>query len=199
MIDSENCIVGIIKAEHLIQGFQEEAIRDVQRMFGAGRDEKVYSSIALSLHKRLPWLHVNPAEAFMAAGVVGGQGGNAGALSLAVVMRGIVMREIAQEKSLQLILKEGRLGAINGFVIGIVTAAVAWGWYGNPYFGLVIGLGMLFNLFFAGLAGAGVPLMMRRIGIDPAQSSSIILTTVTDIMGFVAFLGFAVLFQRFLL
>ena len=81
----------------------------------------------------------------------------------------------------------------------MVTAIVAWVWQSSPYLGLVIGLGMLFNLIFAGLSGAAIPLLMKKIGIDPAQSSSIILTTVTDIMGFLAFLGFAVLFQSYLI
>jgi magnesium transporter len=84
-------------------------------------------------------------------------------------------------------------------VIGVVTALVAWIWYGNIYLGLVIGLGMLLNLFFTGLAGASMPLPMRRLGFDPAQSSNIILTTVTDGMGFMAFLSLAVIFQQFLL
>jgi magnesium transporter len=219
VVDGEGHILGIVKAERMIKGIQEDAVSDVQKMFGAGGDEKVFSSISYSLRKRLPWLHVNLATAFMAAAVVAlfegiiakltilavflpvvaGQGGNAGAQSLAVVMRGIIMREIPKGKILQLIVKEGRLGIINGAIVGFVTALVAWVWYGNPYLGLVIGLGMLFNLFFAGLAGASIPLLMKRMGIDPAQSSSIILTTVTDVMGFVAFLGFAVLFQRFLI
>jgi magnesium transporter len=94
---------------------------------------------------------------------------------------------------------KGRLGTINGVVIGVVTALVAWIWYGNIYLGLVIGLGMLLNLFFGGLAGASIPLLMRRLGLDPAQSSNIILTTVTDVMGFMAFLSLAVIFQQFLL
>jgi magnesium transporter len=219
VVDSPTHIVGIIKAERMIQGVQEEATQDIQKMFGAGGDEKAFSSIPFSLRKRLPWLHVNLATAFMAAAVVAmfediiakltvlavflpvvaGQGGNAGAQSLAVVMRGIVMREIPRKKILSLIRKEAQLGTINGVVIGVVTAVVAWVWYGNPYLGLVIGLGMLLNLFFAGLAGASIPLLMRRIGLDPAQSSNIILTTVTDVMGFMAFLGLAVIFQQFLL
>ena len=218
VVDSENHILGIVKAERMIQGVQEDVTKDIQRMFGAGGDERVSSTIWFSLKKRLPWLHVNLATAFLAAAVVAlfegiiakltilavflpvvaGQGGNAGAQSLAVVMRGIVMREIPRERAFGLILKEGKLGAINGAVIGIVTALVAYGWYGNPYLGLVIGLGMLVNLICAGLSGAAIPLLMKRIGIDPAQSSSIILTTVTDIIGFIAFLGFAVLFQSFL-
>lgn len=218
IVDSQKRMLGIIKAERIIQGVQEDATKDIQTMFGAGGDERVSSTILYSLRKRLPWLHVNLATAFLAAGVVAlfegiiakltvlaiflpvvaGQGGNAGAQSLAVVMRGIVMREIPKDKVIGLILKEGKLGAINGAVIGIVTALVAWLWNGNPYLGLVIGLGMLFNLIFAGLSGASIPILMKRIGIDPAQSSSIILTTVTDVMGFLAFLGFAVLFQNYL-
>jgi magnesium transporter len=101
--------------------------------------------------------------------VVAGQGGNAGAQSLAVVMRGIVMREIPRDKIYALVRKEGKIGAINGAVIGAVTALVAWIWYGNPFLGLVIGLGMLVNLILAGLAGASIPLIMKKIGIDPAQ------------------------------
>jgi magnesium transporter len=113
-------------------------------------------------------------------------------------MRGIVMREIPDGKRLALVFKEARLGAINGAVIGIVTAAVAWVWHGNAYLGLVIGLGMFINLVCAGISGASIPLLMKKIGIDPAQSSSIILTTVTDVVGFVAFLGLAVVFQHHL-
>jgi magnesium transporter len=214
----ENHILGIIKAERMIRGVQEDTTKDIQMMFGAGGDERVFSTIWFSLKKRLPWLHVNLATAFMAAAVVAifediiakitvlavflpvvaGQGGNAGAQSLAVVMRGIVMREIPQNKKVALIIKEGKLGAINGVIVGVVTALVAWIWQASPYLGVVIGLGMLFNLIFAGLSGASIPLLMKRIGIDPAQSSSIVLTTVTDIMGFLAFLGFAVLFQGYL-
>ncbi|MBT8340847.1 MAG: magnesium transporter [Desulfatitalea sp.] len=219
VVDSENHMLGIIKAERMIKGVQEDATKDMQTMFGAGGDEKVFSSIWFSLKKRLPWLHVNLATAFLAAAVVAlfegiiakltilavflpvvaGQGGNAGAQSLAVVMRGIVMREIPENKRLSLVVKESKLGAINGLVTGLVTAMVAWAWKGNPYLGIVIGLGMLLNLIFAGLAGSSIPLVMKKLGIDPAQSSSIILTTVTDVMGFLAFLGFAVLFQNRLL
>ncbi len=219
VVDSENKMLGLIKAERLIKGVQEDTARDIQRMFGVGRDEKPFSSIFFSLKKRLFWLHINLVTAFMAAGVVAmfedviskltilavflpvvaGQGGNAGAQSLAVVMRGLAMREIPKEKAGRLILKEGTLGAINGIVIGIVTALAAWLWVGNPYLGVVIGLGMFVNLIFAGLSGASIPLFMKRVGIDPAQSSSIILTTVTDILGFLAFLGFAMVFQSYLI
>ena len=219
VVDGENHMLGVVKAERMIKGVQEDVTKDIQQMFGAGRDERVFSSIWFSLKKRLPWLHVNLATAFMAAAVVAlfegiiakltvlavflpvvaGQGGNAGAQSLAVVMRGIVMREIPKNKKTALILKEGKLGAMNGAIIGVVTALVAWIWYGSPYLGVVIGLGMLVNLICAGLSGAAIPLLMKRVGFDPAQSSSIILTTVTDVIGFLAFLGFAVLFQNYLI
>ncbi|MFP4533481.1 MAG: magnesium transporter [Desulfobacterales bacterium] len=215
IVDSENHMLGIIKAEQLIHGIQDEATEDFQRMFGAGGDERAFSPILFSLKKRLPWLHVNLATAFLAAAVVAmfegliakltilavflpvvaGQGGNAGAQSLAVVMRGLVMREIPGNKVLKLILKEGVLCAASGVVIGLVTALVAWIWNGNPFLGLVIGLGMFFNLVLAGLSGASIPVLMKKLGLDPAQCSNIILTTVTDVMGFLIFLGLAAVFQ----
>jgi len=219
VVDSQQRIIGVIKAERLIKGIQEESVQDLQRMFGAGGDEKPFSKLSFALKKRLFWLHINLVTAFMAAlvvalfegviakitilavflPVVAGQGGNAGAQSLAIVMRGIVMREIPKGQVSRLILKEGLLGVINGTVIGFVTAIVAWAWKGNPYLGVVIGLGMFFNLIFAGLAGASIPLVMKKIGVDPAQSANIILTTVTDILGFLAFLSFALIFQKFLI
>lgn len=218
VVDSENRMLGIIKAEQLLAGVQQEMTEDIQKMFGAGGDERAFSPIGYSLRKRLPWLHVNLATAFLAAAVVAlfedtiakitvlavflpvvaGQGGNAGAQSLAIVMRGLVMREIPRDRVRRLVWKEGLLGLITGTVTGVVTALVAWAWHGNPFLGVVIGLGMIVNLFFAGLAGAAIPVLMRAFGLDPAQCSSIILTTVTDVVGFLAFLGFAVLFQGYL-
>ncbi len=215
VVDTENRMLGVIKAEQLLPEIQEEATEDLQQMVGAGQDERVFSSLGFSLRKRLPWLHVNLLTAFLAAGVVAlfedliarltmlavflpvvaGQGGNAGAQSLAIVMRGIVMREIPQNRRAYLVFKESLLGSINGVVTGLVTALVAWVWYGNATLGLVVGLGMVVNLFFAGLAGASIPLVMKALRIDPAQSSSIFLTTVTDVIGFFAFLSFALLFQ----
>jgi len=219
VVDNQNRLLGVVNADRLLGGIQLEASEDIQKMFGAGGDEKAFSPIWFSLKTRLPWLHVNLATAFMAAAVVAvfediiakitvlaiylpvvaGQGGNAGAQSLAVVMRGLVMREIPPEKAKNLILKETVIGIVNGIVIGVVTGLIAWVWQGNPYMGLVIGLGMLVNLTIAGATGAIIPLAMKAIRLDPAQCSSIILTTVTDVMGFVAFLGFAVIFQEHLI
>lgn len=219
IVDNENVLLGVIKVENMITGIKEDLTSDLQKMVGAGGDERTFSPISFALKKRLVWLHINLATAFMAAGVVSlftdiiskitilaiflpviaGQGGNAGAQSLAVVMRGLVMREIPAARVRELILKESLLGAINGLVIGVVTALIAWLWYGNGWLGLVIGLGMILNLIIAGFAGSSIPIIMKRVGIDPAQSSSIILTTVTDVMGFLAFLGLAVIFQNYLI
>jgi magnesium transporter len=219
VVDSDGRMLGMIKAEQLIQGVREEMTEDWQRMFGAGGDERISSPITYSLKKRLPWLHVNLATAFLAAGVVAlfesviakvtvlavflpvvaGQGGNAGAQSLAIVMRGLVMREIHGTRVRQVVLKESVIGIVSGIIIGLVTGAIAWIWNGNPWLGVVIALAMLVNLLAAGFSGAAIPILMKGMGLDPAQCSNIILTTVTDVIGFLAFLGFAVVFQSHLL
>ena len=219
VVDNDNRLLGVIKVENMLNGLKEDLTSDLQKMVGVGGDERTFSPIGFALKKRLVWLHINLATAFLAAGVVSlftdiiakitilaiflpviaGQGGNAGAQSLAVVMRGLVMREIPQNRVRELILKESLLGAINGLVIGLVTALIAWLWYGNGWFGLVIGLGMILNLVIAGFAGSAIPILMKKMGIDPAQNSSIVLTTITDVMGFLAFLSLAVIFQSYLI
>ncbi|MGE3313035.1 MAG: magnesium transporter [Limisphaerales bacterium] len=219
VVDNEGHLLGVIQAENLLQEVQDEYTEDLQRMVGAGAEERVSSSVGYSLRKRLPWLHVNLATAFLAAGVVAlfedliaritilavflpvvaGQGGNAGAQSLAIVMRGLVMREIPRGKVRAVIFKESILGTISGAVTGLVTGLVAWLWNGNPWMGLVISVAMIVNLFFAGFFGAALPIFMKSVGLDPAQSSSIMLTTVTDVVGFFAFLGCALLFQQYLI
>ncbi len=215
VVDGEQRLLGIVKSEQILSHVQEEATEDILKLFGAGGDERAFSPTRFSLGKRLPWLHVNLATAFLAASVVAifediiakitilavflpvvaGQGGNAGAQSLAVVMRGLVMREIPRDRVWTLILKETRIGLLNGLIIGIVTALIAWVWHGNPFLGVVIGLAMIVNLLAAGFSGAAIPIAMKGMGLDPAQSSSIVLTTVTDVIGFFSFLGFAMLFQ----
>lgn len=219
VVDSEGHLLGVVRATNLLAGAQDTAAQDIQKLFGVSKDERPFSPIGFCLKKRLPWLHVNLATAFLAAmvvalfedviakitvlaiylPVVAGQGGNAGAQALAVVMRGLVMREIPANQVRRLLIKESLIGLVNGVVIGLVTALIAWAWNGNPFLGLVIGLAMVVNLAVAGLAGAAIPTAMKRLGLDPAQSSSIVLTTVTDVVGFFAFLGFAVLFQDLLI
>ena len=215
VVDAERRLLGVVRSDQIIGDVQQEGLEDILRMVGAGGDEQTFSPITYSLRKRLPWLCINLGTAFLAAAVVGlfrdliaqvtilavflpvvaGQGGNAGAQSLAVVMRGLVLREIRPSNAWRLIVKETWIGLVNGVLIGAITAGVVWLWHGNPMLGLVIGLGMIVNLAAAGLAGAAIPIIMKTLGRDPAQSSNIILTTVTDCIGNFAFLGFALLFR----
>jgi len=219
VLDSEGRLLGVVKSDRLIQQVQEKATEDMQRLFGAGGDERTNSPILFAFRKRLLWLNINLGTAFLAASVVSlfegiiakvtilavflpvvaGQGGNAGIQTLAVVMRGLVMREIKPSQSWHLLGREAILGSLNGLVIGVVTGLIAWVWYGNPVLGIVIGVAMIIGMVAAGLAGAAIPLTMKAVGLDPAQSSGIILTTVTDVIGFFAFLGLAMLFQSYLI
>lgn len=211
VVDGDGRLRGVIRSGEILGGIRALAGADIQKMFGAGSDERPFSPVRFSFRKRLPWLFVNLLTAFMAAAVVSlfesviakatvlavflpviaGQGGNAGAQSLAVVMRGLVMREIPAEQVGRLIWKESWIGMLNGVVIGAVTALGALLWLGNPFLGAVVGLGMFVNLLIAGFSGAAIPLLMKALRLDPAQCSNIILTTVTDVMGFLVFLGFA--------
>jgi magnesium transporter len=219
VVDIEGKLIGIVKANQFIGQQQQGATEDLLKMFGAGSTESAFTPIRHSLVKRQPWLHVNLLTAFLAAAVVAifedtiaqitalavflpvvaGQGGNAGNQSLAVVMRGLVMREIPRKKFWKLIAKESTIGLINGITIGIVTAGIAWLWYDNGVLGIVIGLAMIVNLVVAGMSGAAIPLIMKSLGFDPAQSSSIVLTTITDVVGFLAYLGFARMFINYLI
>jgi magnesium transporter len=126
--------------------------------------------------------------------IVAGQGGNTGAQSLAVVMRGIALREVLPGSAMRLVRKEVLGALINGLAIAAATGAAVWVWDGRTGLVLVIALAMVVNMTAAGLFGAAIPLVLRALGRDPAQSASIFLTTVTDVVGFAAFLGFAVLF-----
>ncbi|MFI5323403.1 MAG: magnesium transporter [Thermodesulfobacteriota bacterium] len=211
VVDSNHKLVGIVSTSQLLSEMQEEHSADIQTIFGVDSDERPFSSTLFSLRKRLPWLNINLATAFLAGGVVAifestiakltvlavflpvvaSQGGNGGAQSLAVVMRGIVMREISKSDFPKLLWKEVKLGLVNGIITGLITALIAYIWQGNAMLGFVVGLAMIINLIIAGLSGAMIPIGLKSLGFDPAQSSMIILTTVTDIIGFAAFLGLA--------
>ncbi|MEK7857582.1 MAG: magnesium transporter [Elusimicrobiota bacterium] len=221
VIDPQGRLIGAIRSEDLLESSHEEATEDLQMLFGASGEERVFSPLGFKVGRRLPWLTVNLGTAFIAAAVVShfepiigrvavlavflpvvaGQGGNAGIQTLSVVLRALVMREVRpkDDVAVRLILTEVGVGLANGVAIGVVTALAAWLWKGNPYLGLVVGLAMVVNMVAAGLAGAGIPLMMKRLGFDPAQSSGIFLTTVTDVVGFFAFLGLATMLEGRLL
>lgn len=219
VVDAQGRLIGAVKNEDILETSEEEATEDIQMLFGGSPEERPFSPVSMKVARRLPWLYVNLATAFIAAAVVAlfqdligriavlavflpvvaGQGGNAGIQSLSVVLRGLVMREVRPQDALRLIGVEMGVGLLNGLAVGSVTALAAWLWRGNPVLGLVVGLAMVVNMVAAGLAGAAIPVAMKRMGLDPAQSSGIFLTTVTDVVGFFSFLGLAALFQSRLL
>lgn len=219
VVDHGGRLLGVVNTRNIIESTEEEATEDIQILFGGSAEERAHSPVGFKVTRRLPWLYVNLLTAFMAGAVVAlfedliariavlavflpiiaGQGGNAGTQTLAVVIRGMVMREIDGRTGTRLLATELWVGLINGALIGGVTAAIAWLWKDNPFLGLVVGLAMIVNMVAAGLSGALIPLTMKRLGFDPAHSSGIFLTTVTDVVGFFSFLGFAWLFQSKLL
>ena len=212
VVNDAELLKGVIVATQLVKDFHEEGFEDAQKMFGAGSDEHASSNVGYTIRQRLPWLQVNLLTAFAAAAVVGafdgiiaqytilaaflpvvaGQGGNAGAQALAVMLRAIALDEIDVRKPRRVLVKEALVGLLNGIAVGLTAGIVAGVFGGNIALGIVVTLAMIINLFIAGIAGASIPMVMERLGQDPAQSSNIILTTVTDIIGFAAFLGLAV-------
>ena len=218
VVDLEDRLLGVIYQSAVIQAAQEESITDLQVMVGVSRDERALSTPLVAMRKRLPWLNINLLTAFLAAAVVGifentiaqftalavllpvvaGQSGNTGALALAVIMRGLALREIRVRHWHRVLLKEVLAGALNGIAIAIVTGLGVLLWSQSGGLALVIGVAMVISMALAGLAGAAIPLVLTRIGQDPAQSASIILTTITDIVGFMSFLGLATLFSAVL-
>lgn len=211
--DFEGRLVGIIRHGALVSALQEEAAADIQKMVGVSKDERALSSVAFSVRKRLPWLQINLATAFLAAFVVGlfestiarytalavllpvaaGQSGNTGAQALAVTMRGLALREIRVRHWLRLAFKELAVGFVNGCAVAVVTAVAVYWWSRSLGLAIVIGLAMVISMAIAGIAGASVPVVLTLLRQDPAQASSIILTTVTDVVGFLSFLGLATL------
>jgi magnesium transporter len=211
-------LIGVIHQAALLTAVQEEASLDIQTMVGASRDERALSKTSFAVLKRLPWLQINLATAFLAASVVGlfqdtiakftalavllpvvaGQSGNAGAQALAVTMRGLALREISSRHLPRVVLKEIGAGLMNGIAVAIVCAIGVWFWSGSLGLVAVISIAMVISMVAAGFSGAAIPIVLNRLGFDPAQSSSIVLTTVTDVVGFFSFLGVATSMQAWL-
>lgn len=216
--DFDGRLVGVILQSKLISAVQKDTTLDMQTMVGASREERALSPALFAVRKRLPWMQINLVTAFLAAAVVGifedtiakytalavllpvvaGQSGNTGAQALAVTMRGLVLREISIRHWPKVIFKEFKVGLFNGLAVAATTALGVYIW--SKSFGLVmiIAASMVISMVIAGIAGALVPIMLQRFGQDPAQSSSIVLTTVTDVCGFFSFLGIATLFSSLL-
>ena len=213
VIDSQGRLMGIIRYDALISAVQKETSADIQTMVGVSKDERALSSIPFAVRKRLPWLQINLATAFVAAAVVGlfedtiaritalavlspivaGQAGNTGAQALAVTMRGLALHEISAHHWVRMLYKEMSTGFINGVAIALTTAFFVYLWSQSLSLAAVIASAMVLSMVAAGFAGAIIPLALTMLDQDPAQSSSIILTTVTDVVGFFTFLGIATL------
>jgi magnesium transporter len=218
VIDIHGRLIGAIRHDALLKTLEEAASVDIQMMVGAGREERALSPPNFAVRKRLPWLQINLATAFLAAAVVGlfestiaqftalavllpvvaGQSGNAGAQALAVTMRGLSLREISTRHWFRVLFKEVNVGLLNGVAIALTTAAGVYIWSGSAGLAAVIGIAMVLSMIAAGIAGSLIPITLTRVGQDPAQSSSIILTTVTDVTGFMSFLGIATLLAGWL-
>jgi magnesium transporter len=218
VVNEENKLVGVITVDDVIDVIKDEATEDLYRLAGVSGDEHAFTPASESLRKRMPWLGVNLLTAFLAAAVVGlfegtielfpmlaifmpvvaGMGGNAGTQTLTVVVRGIALGELTWGNSRKALLKESLVGIGNGLVFGVLGAVIVWVARGNPVLGLVLGLAMVINMFVAAAAGTLVPLGLRAVGVDPALASSVFITTMTDVSGFLSFLGLAALFAQYL-
>jgi len=218
VLDLNGGLVGVVRYDALVKAAEEEATVDIQTMFGVSKDERALSKPMFAVKKRLPWLEINLLTAFLAASVVGlfestiakytalavllpvvaGQSGNTGAQALAVTMRGLALKEISIRQWKAVVFKEMWVGFLNGIAVALTTAVGVYFWSHSVGLAMVIGISMVISMVLAGLAGASVPIVLTRLGQDPATASSIVLTTVTDVAGFFSFLGIATLLSHLL-
>jgi magnesium transporter len=213
VVDAQRRLIGIVRHHTLINVAMEETSADIQTMVGVSKDERALSKISFAVRKRQPWLQINLLTAFLAAAVVGlfeqtiaqvtalavllpvvaGQSGNTGAQALAVTMRGLALREVWPRQWFKLIRKEAGTGFWNGLAIALTTALGVYLWSRSFGLCLIIGSSMILSMMIASMSGAMIPVLLTKLGQDPAAASSIFLTTVTDVMGFFSFLGIATL------
>lgn len=218
VVDDNFKLLGVITVDDVIDVLQEEATEDMYLMQGLSEEDRVYSPISTSIRKRFPWMVLNLFTAMISASVVGafeeviselvilatfmpvvaGMGGNGGTQTLTVVTRGIALGELEFSDARSAIVKQIIVGVVVGVGVGAITALVAWAWKGTPALGLVLCAAMIVNLAIAGFAGAAVPLFLKAINQDPALGGGVIVTTCTDVAGFLAFLGLATIFIEYL-
>jgi len=210
VIDENGRLVGVITIDDAMAVLDEEHEEDILRLAGVG-ESSLSDSIFETTRQRLPWLVVNLGTAILASiviaqfegtlqsivalailmPIVASMGGNAGTQSLTVAVRAIATRDLTGSNIWRVIRREAAVGLINGLVFAVMMGVVSLIWFGSPALGAVIALAMVINLLVAGLAGIAIPVVMERVGIDPALASGTFVTTVTDVVGFLAFLGVA--------
>ena len=219
VLNKKKAMLGIITIDDIVDVLVEEQTEDVLKMGGVAKEETLDSTILESVKLRLPWLFINLLTAFLASmtvksfentiaqvvalssimSIVTGMGGNTGTQTVSIIIRNIAMGKVDLKDAFYLIKKQILVGMINGAVIGIVTGIIICIIYGNIYLGIIIFVAMIANLVISGICGTLIPLILRKLKIDPALSSSIFLTTVTDVLGFFIFLSLANLFLPYLI
>ena len=213
VVDDNNILLGRITIDDVVDIIREQAEHQALSAAGLDEDDDMFSPVPRAFRRRLTWLSINLGTAFLASAVVGrfegtiekivalavlmpivaGMGGNAGTQVLALMVRGLALGQVGASNVRTLLWKELRVAAMNGVALGLVLGIVVWLWFRDPALSLVIGSALTLNLLFAATAGVLVPLTLKRMGFDPALAGGVILTTVTDTMGFLAFLGLATL------
>ena len=211
VVDDEMHLLGRITFDDVIDVMEQENTEDILKISGVSEDEELAGNWREAVKSRLPWLILNLGTAFLAASVIryfdssiarmgilagymvmiAGMGGNAATQALAVTIRRISLTDLTDNQAYRTVLKEFTVGLINGASIGFIIFLFALFYDGNPMLGLVIFVAMTGNLIIAGIAGSSIPLILKRVGIDPAIASSIIITTFTDVFGFLLLLGLA--------
>jgi magnesium transporter len=211
VLDEANRLVGTLTVDDIVDVIQEEAEEDLKALGGVKGDEEISDSVWTITRSRFGWLFVNLVTAFIAAAVLGlfegqlekmvalavlapivaSQGGNAATQTMTVAVRALATKEIGSANVWRVIAREVLVGLCNGLGFAVLTGLVAGLWFGQSSIGLVIGLAMVVNLVAGALGGILIPIMLDRLKADPAVSSGVFVTTVTDVVGFFAFLGIA--------
>ena len=214
VLNNKHSMLGIITIDDIMDVVTEETTEDIMKMGGVSKIEEIDSRISKKIRLRLPWLVINLITAFLAAltiklfestiaqvvalssimSMVTGMGGNAGTQTVSVIVRNIAMGKIKLKGSLKVLMKQFVVDLFNGIVIGLITGIAVYAIYHNVYLGIIIFLAMIANLIISGFCGTIIPLLLAKMKIDPALSSSIFLTTATDVLGFFIFLSLANIF-----
>ncbi len=219
VVDQKGVLWGVITYDDLMDVLEAEATEDLYRLANIpDPDLSIESPVSLSVRRRLPWLLVSATTAFFASwvisqfesiiaqvallavflSVVAGLGGNSATQSLAIMVRAIALGEIQLREAWRTILKEALTGLLQGAAVGAIAGLGVFLWKGNPILGLVLGLALLGNILVAGIVGTMIPLILKGLKMDPALASSVLVTTVTDAVGFALFLGLATIFLPYL-
>lgn len=210
VVDESGRLAGVLTIDDVVDVIDEEHEDDILKLGGVYEDD-LYHAVAATTAKRFPWLLINLATAVVASlviaqfeaaieavvalavlmPIVASMGGNAGTQTLTVAVRALATRELSATNAMRIVVKEVLVGGFSGMLFAVIAAALTFAWFGNWLLGAVIATAMVVNLLVAGLSGVAIPLALDRMRIDPAIASSVVLTTVTDVVGFFAFLGLA--------